>query len=134
MAKHIRGKAETVQEDQIVSLLEKAYEDFTVINGIPTSDGRGGVYTTWVDGVTFQGAMPYDSSVQMKIAQAMGVTALYTLTVNKNVELNYHAVFRRKKDNKTFRTTSNSDDKKTPEEATLNMRQYEVEEWTIPNG
>ena len=34
-------------------------------------------------------------------------------------------------DKKIFRLTSNSDDRKTPEEATLNMRQYSAEEWNL---
>jgi hypothetical protein len=61
----------------------------------------------------------------------MGVTSAYTLTVRKNVALDYHTVIRRESDKKIFRITSNSDDKKTPEEAALNMRQYSAEEWNL---
>ena len=114
-----------------MSLLEKAYEDFTVINKTVVDDGYGGTKTTWVDGATIKGAIVFDSSVQMKIAQAAGVTAAYTLTVKKNVELDFHTVIRRESDKKVFRLTSNSDDKKTPESAGLNMRQYSAEEWVL---
>lgn len=115
-----------------MSLLDNAYEPFTIINKITADDGLGGVTTEWVDGATIDGAIVYDGSTQMKIAHAMGVTATYSLIVRKNVLLDYHTVLRREKDGKIFRLTSNSDDKKTPEEAALNMRQYDAEEFTIP--
>lgn len=114
-----------------MSLLEEAYEDFTVMNKSIVDDGYGGIATVWSDGATIQGAIVFDSSTQMKVAQAMGVTSAYTLTVRKSIELDYHTVIRRKSDNKVFRLTSNSDDKKTPNSAGLNMRQYSAEEWTI---
>jgi hypothetical protein len=114
-----------------MSLLENAYEDFTIINKSVVDDGYGGTTTVWTDGATIKGAMVFDNSTQMKVAQAMGVTSAYTFTVKKNVELDYHTVVRRESDKKIFRLTSNSDDKKTPEEAALDMRQYTAEEWKI---
>jgi hypothetical protein len=114
-----------------MSLLESAYEDFTIINKSFVDDGYGGITAAWTDGVKIKGAIVFDDSTQMKIAQVMGVTAAYTLTVKKNIKLDYHTVLRRESDKKIFRLTSDSDDKKTPEEAHLNMRQYSAEEWTI---
>lgn len=114
-----------------MSLLDNAYEDFTVINKTIIDDGYGGVTTAWVDGATIKGAIVFDSSAQMKVAQAMGVTSAYTFTVKKDVALDYHTVIRRESDKKIFRLTSNSDDRKTPEEAALNMRQYSAEEWEL---
>lgn len=116
-----------------MSLLESAYEDFTIINKAVIDDGYGGTTTAWTDGATIKGAIVFDSSTQAKIAQAMGVTGVYTLTVKKSVELDYHTVIRRESDKKVFRLTSNSDDKKTPNGAGLNMRQYSAEEWSL-NG
>ena len=115
-----------------MSLLDSAFENFTIINKTVVDDGYGGTTTVWTDGATIKGAIVFDGSTQMKIAQAMGVTATYTLTVKKNVLLDYHTVLRRESDRKIFRLISNSDDKKTPEEAALNMRQYDAEEFVIP--
>lgn len=115
-----------------MSLLESAYEPFTILNKAIVDDGYGGVKTVYVDGLTIQGAPRYDMSSQMRIARAMGVTASYTLTFKRNIKLDYHTVLRRESDGKIFRLTSNSDDKKTPEEAALNMRQYEAEEFILP--
>jgi len=112
-----------------MSLLENAYEDLIIINKAIINDGYGGTTQAYTEGATIKGALVFDSSTQMKVAQAMGVTSAYTLTVQKNVELDYHTIFKRKSDGKIFRTTSNSDDNKTPDSASLNMRQYSVEEW-----
>lgn len=114
-----------------MSLLDNAFETFTVINKVVVSDSLGGTQTAWIDGITIQGAIVFDSSAEMKVAQAAGVTSAYTLTVRKNVLLDYHTVLRRESDKRIFRLTSNSDDKKTPESATLNMRQYSAEEWKL---
>jgi hypothetical protein len=131
MGKCICIAVEQISEDPHMSLLENAYEDFTIINKAVVDDGYGGTTTVWTDGATIKGAMVFDNSTQMKVAQAMGVTSAYTFTVKKNVELDYHTVVRRESDKKIFRLTSNSDDKKTPEEAALDMRQYTAEEWKI---
>lgn len=116
-----------------MSLLDNAYEDFTVINKIIVDDGYGGVTTTWSDGAKISGAIVFDSSGQMKIAQAAGYTAAYTFTVRKDIALDYHTVVRRESDKKIFRLVTNSDDKKTPAGAGLNMRQYAAEEWVLSN-
>lgn len=114
-----------------MSLLENAYEDFTIINAAQVDDGYGGTTTVWSDGATIKGAMRYDGSTQMKVAQAMGVTAVYTFIVKKNIALNYHTVMRRESDKKIFRLTNNADDMKTPNTAGLNMREYSAEEWKL---
>lgn len=114
-----------------MSLLENAYEKFTVINKSIVDDGYGGVTTQWVDGASIDGVMVFNSSTQMKVAEAMGVTSSYTFTVHKSIELDYHTVVRRESDSKIFRLTSNSDDKKTPKSANLDMRQYDAEEWRL---
>lgn len=114
-----------------MSLLEESFEDFVIINKAIVDDGYGGTETTWVPGATIKCAAVLNSSPQMKIAQVMGVTSNYTITVRKDVDLDYHTVLRRVSDNKIFRLTENSDDKKTPPSAGLNMRQYDAEEWKL---
>lgn len=117
-----------------MSLLHEAMEQCTMIDKTTVPDGRGGVIPTWKDGASFNAAIVLDSSTQARIAEAQGVTALYTVTTNKSVNLQYHDVFRREADKKVFRVTSDGDDKKTPESANLNMRQVSAEEWALPVG
>ena len=51
-----------------MSLLEEAYEDFTILNKAVVDDGYGGVTTNWTDGAKIKGAIVCESSAQMKTA------------------------------------------------------------------
>ena len=115
-----------------MSLLTNAMEPCILLDKSTASDGRGGYITTWTDGAEFAAAITLDSSMQAKIAEAQGVTAVYTVTTTRAINLQYHDVFRRAEDGKIFRVTSDGDDKKTPPTAGLNMRQVSAEEWEIP--
>ena len=115
-----------------MSLLDNAMENFTVINKTIGPDGYGGTATVWTEGATIKGAIVLDTSAEMRVAQAMGATSAYTLTVRKNVALDYHTVLRRESDKKLFRLTSDTDDKKTPQSAQLDMRQYTAEPFELP--
>lgn len=116
-----------------MSLLDDAMETFILLNKVRVPDGYGGMITRWTDGAEITGAIVFNSSAEVQIAQSMGAMGAYTLTVRKNVELDYHDVLRRTSDNKIFRITSNSDELKTPDSATLNMRNYNAEEWELPD-
>lgn len=115
-----------------MSLLEKAYESCTMIDRSTRPDGYGGIEVVWADGAPFDAAIVYDSSIQARVAAVQGVTALYTVTTKKTINLQYHDVFRRESDKKLFRVTSDGDDRKTPNGAALNMRQVSAEEWVLP--
>ena len=114
-----------------MSLLDDAFESFTIIDRVTTDDGYGGVITEWRDGASIQGALVFDSSSEMKVAQSLGSTAAYTINERKNINLDYHTVIRRESDGHIFRILSNSDDRKTPQSAGLNMLQYSAEEWVL---
>lgn len=115
-----------------MSLLSEAMENCTMIDKRTVSDGYGGYTTEYVDGAPFNAACVLDSSMQARIAEKQGVTALYTVTTNKAINLQYHDVFRRESDKKIFRVTSDGDDKRTPASAGLDMRQVSAEEWSLP--
>lgn len=114
-----------------MSLLTSSMEPFIVMNAVTVSDGYGGTTITYTEGIEILGAMPLDNSTQVKIAQAMGAKSTYTLTVRKNVELNFHTVLKRVRDGQYFRLTSGTEDKQTPPTAGLNMRQYTAESFVI---
>lgn len=117
-----------------MSLLDEAMEKCILLDEITTPDGYGGVDSRWVPGAEFEAAIVFNNSMEARIADKQGVTSLYTVTTHKNINLQYHKVFRRISDGKIFRVTSDGDDNKTPMSATLNMRNVSAEEWEIPNG
>lgn len=117
-----------------MSLLSDAYETVVMIDKVTVADGRGGFETRWQDGAEFKAAVVLDSSMQARVAEKAGVTALYTITTNRSINLQYHDVFRRKRDGKVFRVTSDGDDKLTPPSSTLDMRQVTAEEWELTDN
>lgn len=117
-----------------MSLLSEMMDECVMLDKTKTYDGYGGYTNVWVEGVKFQAAVTFDTSIQARAAEKQGVTNLYTVTTAKSMTLEYHEVFKRLRDNKVFRVTSDGDDKHTPASAGLNMRQVTAEEWEITNG
>jgi hypothetical protein len=116
-----------------MSLLSEAMESCVILNKQTTADGYGGYITEWADGAEFDAAIVYDTSIEARVGEAQGVTSRYTVTTSKALVLQYHDVFRRVRDGKLFRVTSDGDDKFTPASASLDMRQVTAEELkTLP--
>lgn len=117
-----------------MSLLTEAMEPCVMMDKHTEPDGYGGYISTWTEGAEIDAAIVLDTSMEARSAEKMGVTALYTVTTLKVLNLQYHDVFKRLSDGKIFRVTSDGDDKKTPRSASLNMRQVTAEEWDLQNG
>lgn len=114
-----------------MSLIDTMKVSCTMIDKTTVSDGQGGITTAWVDGAKFDAAIIKDNSMQARTAEKQGVTELYTVTVNKNVQLDFHDVFRRNEDNAVFRVTSNATDSRTPNAATFQFGQVSAERWSL---
>ena len=114
-----------------MSLLDDMMYDCVFLDKQRTDDGYGGYKTVWTEGPEFKAAIVFDTSLQARVADVQGVTSLYTVTVQRDLMLEYHEVFRRRKDGKIFRVTSDGDDKFTPMSAGLDMRQVTAEEWEL---
>lgn len=117
-----------------MSLLSEAMDNCTMIDKRTVADGYGGYTVQYVDGAPFDAAVILNSSMQARVAEHEGVTALYTVTTSKALNLQYHDVFRRERDKKIFRVTSDGDDKLTPASASLDMRQVSAEEFVLPTS
>lgn len=115
-----------------MSLIDNAMTDLVMLEKRRTPDGEGGFITEWKEGVYFQAAITFDTSINARIAEKQGVTSVYTVTTRKAAVLDFHDVFKRISDGKVFRVTSDGDDKQTPESSSLNMRQVTAEEWSLP--
>lgn len=116
-----------------MSLLNEAMGKCTLVYLITVDDGRGGYDQQWIEGATFDAAITFDTSIEARMAEIQGVSSLYTVTISRDFILEYHNVFRRERDKKYFRVTSDGDDKYTPQSATLDMRQVTAEEY-VPTG
>lgn len=118
-----------------MSLLDEAMEDCVMLEKTSVPDGYGGRMDAWKESAfSFKAAIVFDTSIEARVAEKQGVTSLYTVTTRKDIVFEYHEVFKRLKDGKIFRVTSDGDDKYTPNSAGLNMRQVTAEEWSPANG
>lgn len=115
-----------------MSLLSEAMESCIMLDKTTEADGYGGRDVVWRDGAQFDAAIVFDSSIEARTAEAAGVKSLYTVTTSRAFMLDYHDVFRRERDNKIFRVTSDGDDSYTPASTALDMRQVTAEEWRLP--
>ena len=115
-----------------MSLVDDAMEKSYIMDKTTTPDGRGGVNTRYVPGAEIQVAYSFDTSTQARIAEQAGTENRFTLTTKKAINLQYHDVVKRDRDGKIFRVTSDGDDNYTPASSSLDIRQVEAEEWTIP--
>ena len=114
-----------------VGLMNDFVEDCTLIEKSRVPDGEGGWTVGWADGMDFQAAITYDTTLQARVAESEGMKATYTVTTEKSMPLDFHDVFRRKRDGQIFRVTSQGDDKKTPPSASFQVSQVAAEEWSL---
>ena len=110
-------------------------EDCVMLDRVTVPDGYGGFTAVWHEGAPFQAAITFDSSMEARTAEQQGVTSLYTATTSRVIILQYHDYFKRIRDGKMFRATSDGDDRFTPGITPLDMRQVAIEEITsLPSG
>ena len=114
-----------------MSLIDEAMTTVVLMEKTRQPDGEGGFITSWNDGVSFEAAITFDTSMESRIAERQGVTSRYTITTGKNAKLEYHDVIRRLSDGKVFRITSDGDDVQTPKMASFQFLQVTGEEWVL---
>lgn len=114
-----------------MSLLDDFKSTCAFMEKTRNPDGEGGFFTEWKEGAKFTAAITFDTSIEARAAEKQGVTSIYTVTVPRSMNLEYHDVFKRLYDGKVFRVTSDGDDKYTPANASLDMRQVTAEEWAV---
>ena len=112
-----------------MTLIDSFKVPCTLVEKTRVPDGEGGWTTAWADSIGFMAAIVLDSSINARVAEAEGVTGVYTVTVDRNVELDFHDAFRRDSDGQVFRVTKVNDP--TPSVATFQFNQYQAEEWTL---
>ena len=114
-----------------MKLYETMMENCMIMDKASVPDGQGGFTYTWNNGATFSAAIVKDNSMQARVAEKEGVSELYTITVPKNVQLDFHDVVKRLSDGAIFRVTSNIDDSKTPAVSSFQFGQVTAERWVL---
>ena len=109
------------------------YGEYQIWNVAIVNDDYGGYNNIWTAGATFEGVLVLNDSIDAQTAEKQGVKGLYRLTFDKALHLPWHTVFNRKGTNSFYRVTSR-DENATPSSSTLDMRQVNAEEYTLPNG
>lgn len=124
--------AEQMEEDTM-SLLDESMDKCVYMNKVKTDDGYGGYIDSWQEGVEFDAVITFDTSIQARRAEQEGVSSLYTVFTSRSMTLEWHDVFKRLRDGKIFRVTSDGDDVYTPPSSALDLRKVTAEEWVL-NG
>lgn len=114
-----------------MSLIDSMMESCVFMVQNRTPDGSGGCNTEWTEGKPFRAAITLDTSTEARVAEAAGTVDMYTISVPRSVRLEYHAVFKRLSDGKTFRVTSDNADKRTPLCTALDIAQSSAEAWRL---
>lgn len=117
-----------------MSILNDYMQEFAFMDKSHVRDDEGNTSVTFTQsGWTFRAAMRFDNSIQAKRAQAEGVKDVYTLIVNKSIDLDFNDVVKCLEDGLTYRVTTNGKDNRTPKSAGLNMRAVSAERWDLPD-
>ena len=112
-----------------MALFEAFKTDCVLLERTRVADGEGGWTTAWTDSIPFRAAIVLASGINARIAEQQGVTGVYTVTADPNVQLEFHDAFRRSSDGQVFRVTKVNDP--TPDMASFQFNQYQAEEWSL---
>ena len=112
-----------------MTLIDAFKERCVLMEKTRVSDGEGGWLPSWAEGLEFEAAIVLESNINARIAEAEGVTGLYTVTTERNVQMDFHDAFKRLSDGQVFRVTKVNDP--TPTVATFQFNQYQAEEWSL---
>ena len=113
-------------------LITQQFEPCRMLDKVTAPDGYGGFVKTWQEGAEFNAYCRLDNEPEMRIAEAQGVKSVFPIVTPAAVVLQYHEVFRRERDGKIFRVTSDGDDYELPSVSTVKVRTVTAEEWEIP--
>lgn len=112
-------------------LYEVMMDDCVFMEKTRQVDNLGGYNVVWSEGVGFEAAIKLEDSIQAETAQKQGVTSIYLVSVNRNIPLEFHDVFKRTKDGAIFRVTSNMTDNTSPEFSAIDLGQVRAERWNL---
>lgn len=112
-----------------MSLINEAMEKCYIIDKTTVPDGYGGIKTVYKEGAEITVAFSFNSSTQARVAAVQGTDNRFSLYTKRNVLLRFGDIIKRVSDGKYFMVTSDGDDNKTPQSASLDLRVVEAKKW-----
>ncbi len=116
------------------TLLDEMSERCTLLSRAVTPDMMGGTDEGYTDESDFWAVIRKDSTTADRIAEKQGVAESFTVVVTRGTALKNTDVFRREKDGKTYRVTSNIQDKEAPARSTVRIGAVTAERWDLPHA
>ena len=110
-----------------MSLIDSRMEDVTMLDAVSVPDGYGGVIREWRDGASFRAAIMMKSTTDAEIAYQQGAKRLYTVYTKQIVQLTRGDRFRREKDGRMLRVTSDAVEDGTPGSSSLELYRVQAE-------
>ena len=115
-----------------MSLLSLMMEEFNILNHVRADDDFGGYTDTWTEGASFMAAIAKNSSPEQLVAEQQGISEKFTVVTSDTFSLDYHDVFKRKKDGEIFRVTSRTEDSTAHPASTVKIAKVTAERWVLP--
>ena len=122
-----------MEEGELLNLLFQSMEDCCFLNHIRTDDPYGGYSETWSEGASFKAAIAKNNSIEAVIAEKQGISETFTVVTMKTTVLDYHDVFKRKRDNAIFRVTGTTKDNESHPHSTVEISKTTAERWELPS-
>lgn len=114
-----------------MSLINNTMENCIIMDARTAPDGRGGVKVSLTEGAPFKANITLDTSTEARVAEQANVKNLYTVLTPRYISLQPQTIFKRLRDGKMFKVTSDGDDKATPRGAGLDFRLVSAKEYTL---
>lgn len=95
-------------------------------------NGPSGPVVIWNDGVLFSCLLTLDNSMNARIGEQAGVTSTLTGLVDIETPLKFYDVFRRISDGRTYRITSEPDERRIPASASFHVKAFAAEKYELP--
>lgn len=118
-----------------MSLLEDSKYECVLMNKTSHPDGYGGRIDTFTESdFYFQAAVTFPNSIQERVAEQQGIKNVYTVTTSTIVNLKYGDVFKILDLNYLIRIADDGELNRTPDSASIDMRNYSAEKYVMANG
>ncbi|MCM1227558.1 MAG: hypothetical protein NC320_09075 [Clostridium sp.] len=114
-------------------LLDSMAKKCVLMEKMRIPDGEGGWEgTQWKEGAEFNNYQELATSMEARIAEKEGVTSVYSALVDKALPIEYGDYFKDIETGKTYRVTSEPDEKKAPNISTLKLKYFTAEKKALP--